>query len=64
MNLVNQLASGTKAIAGRMAPLLSSKNEFLWTVDHDQAVLKSKKCSSGAGILQHHKAHTPMHRCK
>jgi len=47
MGLVNQLASGTKAIAGLMAPfrsLLSTKNEFLWTVDHDQAVLNAKKC--------------------
>ena len=54
MGLVNKLASGTNTIAGLMAPfrpLLSTKNEFLWTVGHDQAVMKDKECLTTAPVL-------------
>jgi len=43
--LVNQVASSTNKIAELLAPLrplLSTKNEFLWTPDHDQAINKAK----------------------
>jgi len=54
MGLVNQLASGTSAIAGLMAlfcPLLSTKNEFLWTAEHDQAIMKVKEYFATAPVL-------------
>jgi len=43
--LVNQVASSTNKIAELLAPLrplLNTKNEFLWTPDHDQAINKAK----------------------
>ena len=66
MGLVNQLASGTNAIAGLMAPfrpLLSTKNEFLWTVEHDQAVMKAKECLTTAPVLAFFDIAKPTRLC-
>jgi len=66
IGLVNQLASGTNAIAGLMAPfcsLLSTKNEFVWTVEHDQAVLQAKNCLTAAPVLAFFDITKPTRLC-
>ena len=47
--LVNQLASGTNTIAELMAPLrplLSTKNDYLWSEHHAQAFFKKQMVTS------------------
>ena len=44
--LVNQLAACTDKIANLLAPLrplLSTKNEYVWLLDHDQALSQAKQ---------------------
>jgi len=66
MGLVNQLASGTNAIAGLTAPfrsLLSTKNEFLWTTEHGKAVSQMKKCLTTAPVLAFFDMARPTRLC-
>ena len=66
MGLVNQLSSGTNAIAELMAPfrlLLSTKNEFLWTPEHDQAVAKAKESLTTAPVLAFFDMAKPTRLC-
>ena len=54
VGLANQLTSGTNTIAELIAPLrplLSTKNEFTWTMEHDQALEKAKECLTTAPVL-------------
>ena len=52
--LTNQLASSTKELAPILAPLrplLSTRNDFLWTSTHDEAFLQTKRVLTTAPIL-------------
>ena len=52
--LVNQLSSSTDAIAALLTPLrplLSTKNDFLWSSDHDEAFAKAKASLTKPPIL-------------
>ena len=52
--LANQLAASNDSVAtllGPMRPLLSTKNEFLWSDVHDQAFQKAKQFLSSAPTL-------------
>ena len=52
--LANQLAASTDSVAtllGPLWPLLSTKNDFLWTHTHDQAFLKAKQFLASAPTL-------------
>ena len=52
--LVNQLASSTNSVSNVLAPLrplLSSRNDFLWTPVHDEAFLKAKQALTTAPTL-------------
>ena len=54
--MVNQLSHFSKeisALAEPLRPLLSSKNEFLWTADHDEALKKVKSALSVPPKLVH-----------
>ena len=53
VGLVNQLTSGTNTVAelAPLRPLLSTKKEFLWTTEHDQALAKVKGCLTTAPVL-------------
>ena len=51
IGLVNQLTSGTNTIAAPLRPLLSTKKEFTWTAEHDQALVKAKNCLITAPAL-------------
>ena len=50
----NQLMSGTNMIAELIIPfrpLLSTKNEFMWTTEHDQTLTKVKECLTTTPVL-------------
>ena len=52
--LVNQLSSSTDAIAALLTPLrplLSTKNDFLWSSDHDEAFTKAKASLTKPPVL-------------
>ena len=52
--LANQLLACTDTVASLLAPLrplLSTKNEFLWTAKHDQAFYIAKESLTLAPIL-------------
>ena len=52
--LVNQTGNSTKELAAALEPLralLSSKNDFLWTADHDKAFQESRETLSKAMTL-------------
>ena len=52
--LVNQLSASTNTIAGLLAPLrplLSTKNDFVWTAEHDQAFKRAKESLTIAPTL-------------
>ena len=54
LGLVTQLTSGTNTIAELITPfrpLLSTKNEFMWTTEHDQALTKVKECLMTTPVL-------------
>ncbi|XP_066982187.1 uncharacterized protein [Macrobrachium rosenbergii] len=56
MGLVNQLAEFTPDIASTaqvLRPLMSPKNSFIWTSDHNAAFLKTKKALAEPPILAH-----------
>ena len=52
--LVNQLASSTNSVSSVLAPLhplLSSRNDFLWTPVHDEAFSQAKQALTTAPTL-------------
>ena len=62
--LVNQLSSNTSAIAPLLAPLhplLSTKNEFLWSPNHEQALHTIKETLTTAPVLSYFDASKPTH---
>ena len=66
MGLANQLTSGTNAIAELIAPLrplLSTKNEFTWTMEHDQTLEKAKECLTTAPVLAFFDVAKPTRVC-
>ena len=66
VGLANQLTSGTNAIAELIAPLrplLSTKNEFMWTMEHDQALEKAKECLTTAPVLAFFDVAKPTRVC-
>ena len=60
--LVNQLSSSTSAVAPLLAPLrplLSTKNEFLWSPNHEQALHTIKETLTTAPVLSYFDANKP-----
>jgi len=65
VGLVNQLTSGTNTVAelAPLRPLLSTKKEFLWTTEHDQALAKVKGCLTTAPVLAFFDVAKPTRIC-
>jgi len=66
IGLVNQLSSGTNTITTLLAPLrplLSTKNEFLWTAEHDAAIANAKQCLTTAPMLAFFDVNKPTRLC-
>ena len=64
--LVNQLASGTNRIAELMSPLrplLSTKNEFVWSADHALAFSKVKEQLVTSPVLAFFDLKKPTRLC-
>ena len=64
--LVNQLSSSTDTIAELLSPmrsLLSTKNEFVWSSEHDQALAHAKTHLTGAPTLAFFDAKKPTRLC-
>ena len=62
--LVNQLFSSTKAVATLLTPLhplLSTKNDFLWSPDHQQAINDVKDALTTAPVLSYFDINKPTH---
>ena len=60
--LVNQLSSSTSAVAPLLIPLrplLSTKNKFLWSSNHEQALHNIKKTLTTAPVLSYFDANKP-----
>ena len=67
VGLVNQLSACTPAVAGLLAPLrplLSTRNDFLWTPEAGRAFATVKQFLTSAPVLllQPTPAHSPMYR--
>ena len=66
VGLANQLTSGTKTITELIAslrPLLSTKTEFTWTTEHDQALAKAKECLTTPPVLAFFDVFKPTRVC-
>jgi len=64
--LVNQLSSCTDTIAallGPLRPLLSTKNEFLWSPEHEQAFTKAKEHLTTVPTLAYFSLNKPTRLC-
>ena len=64
--LANQLAASTDALAGLLGPLrplLSTKNEFIWLPDHEQAFQEAKTSLTVAPTLQFFDPQKPTRLC-
>ena len=64
--LVNQLSSSTSHIASLLAtlrPLLSTKNDFVWSADHDCAFQAAKGSLTIAPVLSFFDANRPSRLC-
>ena len=64
--LVNQLSSSTDTIAELLSPLralLSTKNEYVWSIEHDQALNNAKAHLTGAPTLTFFDAERPTRLC-
>ena len=64
--LVNQLSSSTDTIAeflSLMRPLLSTKNEFVWSSKHDQALAHAKRHLTGTPTIAFFDVKRPTHIC-
>lgn len=60
------MTSGTNTVAGFIAPLrplLSTKNEFMWTTEHDQAMTKVKESLTEAPVLAFFDVAKPTRVC-
>ena len=60
--LVNQLSSSTQAVASLLTPLrplLSTKNDFLWSPDNQQAIEVVKDALTTAPVLSYFDANKP-----
>ena len=64
--LANQLSASTDSIAGLLAPLrplLSTKNDFLWTTEHDLAFHNARKSLTAAPTLSFFDISQPTRLC-
>ena len=64
--LTNQLSTSTDAIASLLAPLrplLSTKNEFMWTTDHDRAFQTAKESLISNPTLAFFDSRKPTRLC-
>ena len=64
--LVNQLSASTASVAGLLAPLrplLSTKNEFTWSSEHDQAFTTAKQSLTSAPTLAFFDPTKPTRLC-
>ena len=64
--MVNQLSSSTSHIASLLAtfrPLLSTKNDFVWSADHDCAFQAAKGSLTIAPVLSFFDANRPSRLC-
>ena len=64
--LVNQLSSSTSDVASLLTPLrplLSTKNDFIWSGDHDHAFKAAKDSLTVAPILSYFDATRPSRLC-
>ena len=64
--LANQLTASTDALAGLLGPLrplLSTKNEFLWLPDHEEAFQAAKMSLASAPTLQFFDPQKPTRLC-
>ena len=64
--LVNQLSASTPSVAGLLAPLrplLSTKNEFSWSPELDQAFTVAKQSLTSAPILSYFDQSRPTRLC-
>ena len=65
-SLVNQLSCSTNAIASLLTPLrqlLSTKNDFLWSPDHQQAFVVIKDALTIAPVLSYFDIDKPTRLC-
>jgi len=66
VGLVNQLSASTATITtllNPLRPLLSTKNEFLWTPEIDLAFTKVKESPASASMLSNFDLHPTPHHC-
>ena len=66
VGLANQLSTSTATLAGLLAPLhplLSTKNEFTWSSDLDQAFTKAKQLLTSAPTLSYFDPSKPTRVC-
>ena len=64
--LANQLSSSVNTIATlltQLRPLLSTKNDFQWSNDHDAAFTATKDALITAPVLLYYNASKPTHLC-
>ena len=64
--LANQLSASTESVAMHLAPLrplLSTKNDFIWSADHDQAFNTAKGSLTMAPTLSFFDANKPTRLC-
>ena len=62
--LVNQLSSSTNTIATLLAPLrllFSTKNDFIWSADHDEAFTRAKMSLLKLPVLSFFNLNSPTH---
>ena len=66
IGLTNQLSASTSAVAGLLAPLrplLSTKNDFTWATEHNQAFDNAKKSLTVAPTLAFFDTNKPTRLC-
>lgn len=66
VGLVNQLSASTDSVATLQAPLrplLSTKNDFVWSAEHDQAFSAAKESLTVASTLSFFDASKPTRVC-
>ena len=66
LGLVNQLSTSTNTLAtllGPLRPLLSTKNEFMWSATQDEALSQIKKSLTTAPVLSFFDIHKPTRLC-
>ena len=66
VGLANQLSASTATLAGLLTPLrpqLSTKNEFTWSSELDQAFIKAKESLTSAPTLSYFDPNKPTRLC-